>query len=274
MRRRYLTAARLRELAVSLSARDYAVIRELAALRFLSGSQAARLCFAGSEHRTDAIRAARRALLRLNRLEVVDRLPRAIGGEKPGSASFVYCLAPAGQRLAAQCGWLPDRRTRRVLLPGRLFVTHALAVAELHTRLVEGARAGRIELLERAAEPACWRQFSGVTIKPDSYLRLGVGDFEDSYFIEVDQGTEGSRAIDRQLECYLAYHATAREQAERGVFPKVLWLASDTDRAEVLADLIGRQPHPAGELFAVAEFDQALNVVSEKPQSGVLENTL
>jgi hypothetical protein len=148
-----------------------------------------------------------------------------------------------------------------------LFVRHALAVAELHTVLVENDRSRRIELLELSAEPSCWRRYDGLggqrlTLKPDSYVRLGAGDYEDSFFIEVDRGTEGSRAIERQLNQYTAYFASGREQAERGVFPRVLWLAPDNERAGVIEGCVFALPRPGRELFQVARFDQSVGAVS------------
>lgn len=257
MSRRYLTTRRIQELSARLSERDWAVIAEVAALRFVSAAQLARLCFVG-----DA-RTARRALLRLTRLEVVERLPRPVGGVRAGSAGFVYCLGPSGQRLAAERGWLATRRTRRGALPGQLFVRHALAVAELHTRLVEAAEQGRFELLERAAEPACWRQATGASLKPDSFVRLGIDEFEDSYFIEVDRGTEGSRAIERQLGSYLTYHRSGEEQAKRGVFPKTLWLTTDQRRAEAIEALISQLAPADQALFEVTLFNNTPSVFTD-----------
>lgn len=192
MSRRYLTTARLRKLESHLGKRDLAVIRELATPRFLRGEQVARLCFTAPDQATANLRSARRALQRLVLLGVVERLPRRIGGNKSGSGSFVCHLNAAGQRIAMHRGWLPQGRSRRPSLPGRLFVDHALDVAELHARLVESARTGSVELLERAGEPACWRSYPGGQLKPDSYFRLGTGEYEDSFFIEVDRGTEAA----------------------------------------------------------------------------------
>lgn len=262
MTKPYLTDARLRALAARLSDRDYDVLKEVASLRFVSGSQLARLCFARLDEPTTDIRAARRALLRLTRLDVLDRLPRRVGGVRSGSAGFVYHLSPAGQRLGIQRGWLPKRRVRQPLLPSRLFLAHSLAIAELHARLADGGRAGHFELLERAAEPDCWRSYGGVVLKPDSYVRLGIGEFEDSYFIEVDRGTEGSRAIERQLERYLAYQRSGREQETRGVFPKVLWLATEQARVGAIVGLVDRLPEVDHELFAVAHFDAAIGQIA------------
>jgi hypothetical protein len=268
MRGRYLTAAGLRDLAAQMSERDITILRRVSDLRFVSGGQLARLHFAGDSDPAANARAARRALLRLTRLDCLERLPRRVGGVRAGSAGFVYRLGLAGQRLAEDRGWQPKRRGRRSQIPGTLFLSHALQVAELHTLLTESDRSGRLELLELSAEPACWRSYGGAhtqraeTLKPDSYVRLGAGEYEDSYFIEVDRGTEGSRALEGQLKRYLAYQASGIEQAERGVFPRTLWLAPDAGRADAIRGCIARLPSPAQELFAVTPFSALLNVLT------------
>jgi hypothetical protein len=156
-----------------------------------------------------------------------------------------------------------------------LFVRHALAVAELHTVLVENDRSRSIELLELSAEPSCWRRYDGLggqrlTLKPDSYVRLGAGNYEDSFFIEVDRGTEGSRAIERQLDQYVVYFASGREQAQHGVFPKVFWLAPDDGRASVIEGCVFGLPRSSRELFEVARFDEALDAMSGVYRTGNL----
>lgn len=268
---RYLTTAAVRELAACLTARDLAVLKQVSDLRFVSGSQLARLCFTGNNDPSANARTARHALLRLTRLGVLTRLPRPIGGVRAGSAGYVYRLGLAGQRLAVARGWQPERRGRRSLTPGSLFLRHSLAVAELHTLLTEADRSRRVELLALTAEPSCWRSFDSLsgqaTLKPDSYVRLGVGDYEDSYFIEVDRGTEGSRAIERQLSAYAAYHTSGREQAERGVFPKTLWLTPTAERVKVIEGCVQRLPTATRELFQVARFDQALTVITNTKNS-------
>jgi Replication-relaxation len=254
----YVTGKVAQSIDAQLGERDLAVLGSILALRFASGDQLTRMHFADG-----SARAARRALLRLVRLDVLIRLPRTVGGVRAGSAGFIYQLGISGQRIALQRGWLPERR-RTSGVPGNLFVSHALQVAELHTQLVEMERQGRIELLEAQAEPACWRRHGQHSIlKPDSYLRLGVGDFEDSYFIEVDMGTEGGRAIETKLKQYADYAATGLEQAERGVFPKVLWTAPDISRVKVIEDRVKRLPRSARELFAVELFTDAVAVMAD-----------
>lgn len=268
MSRRYVTQAALRELEAKLTKRDLAVLKYVSDLRFISGPQLTRLCFTDDDDLAANARAARRALLRLVRFGALARLPRPVGGVRSGSAGFVYHLGLGGQRLAVARDWQPERRRRRSLIPGTLFVRHALQVAELHVRLIEADRSGRFELLELTAEPACWRSWGGFagqrqTLRPDSFVRLGLGPYEDSYFIEVDQGTEGSRALERQLRLYAAYYLSGAEQQERGVFPRVLWLAPDERRVEAIKDGARRMAANAQVLFDVTCFAQAIAVMRQ-----------
>jgi hypothetical protein len=264
--RRYLSAATHREQVAQLVERDLDVIKRVSDLRFVTGSQLTRLCFADSDDLAANGRAARRALLRLVLLGLLQRLPRQVGGVRSGSAGFVYHLGLSGQRLTVERGWQPERRRRRSLTPGTLFVRHALQVSELHTLLIEADRSRRFELLELACEPHCWRSFRGVsgqaqTLKPDSFVRLGLGAYEDSYFIEVDMGTEGSRALERQLQLYVAYALSGHEQAERGVLPLTLWLASDGKRVAAIEDSVASLPRADRELFRVARFEDAVTIM-------------
>jgi hypothetical protein len=110
-------------------------------------------------------------------------------------------------------------------------------------------------------------------LRPDSYVRLGLGPYEDSYFIEVDRGTEGSRAIFGQLERYAAYYHSGHEQAEHGVFPKVLWLTTGDERAAVIAASIGGLPRSLQGLFVVAPFADAPELLLSDTESTSLTRT-
>ncbi len=264
---RYLTASGLKELSAQLGERDAEVLHAVSGLRFMSGDQLTRLLFTSAVDPAANARAARRALLRLTELGLLDRLERRVGGTRRGSAGFVYVLSPWGQRLAVSRGWLPERRRRRSLVHGTLFVRHALAIAELHVRLVESDRAKRFELLELTAEPNSWRSyvvFGGqrLRLKPDCFVRIASGSWEDSFFVEVDRGTEGSTALERKLRQYLDYYRTGTEQAERGVFPKVLWLVPNARRVEALVDTAARLPADSWRLFQVVPFEAALDVIA------------
>jgi Replication-relaxation len=267
MTARYVTAAVMDKLDRQLTKRDHAVLRSVSELRFVTGSQLTRTHFGNNDDAVANARSARRALLRLTRLGLLERLPRQVGGARAGSAGFIYRLGLAGQRLAIGHSWQPKRRWRRSLVPGTLFLAHALQVAELHTQLAEADRSRRIELLELSAEPACWRSYGGIgaqgiVLKPDSYLRLGSGEFEFVYFIEVDMGTEGSRAVERQLQRYLDYEASGKEQNESGVFPKVLWLATTPERVGAIRACIERLPGGSCDLFQAELFTDTVRTVS------------
>jgi hypothetical protein len=251
-----------------LNPRDLATIERVSQLRFVSGDQLRRLHFASGSDIAAEARAARRGLLRLTKLDYLARLPRRVGGVRAGSAGFVYVLGLEGQHLAMAHGWQPRRRVRRSRAPGTLFLNHALAISELHTQLVEADRAGRVELLTLAAEPACWRSSGPIgrqrslTLKPDSFVRVGLGEFEFIYFVEVDRASEGSRALTTKLGVYLDYYDSGVEQAEHGVFPKVLWSVPDEDRAEVVRACIGSLPRARRELFAVSVFSRVMDAIA------------
>lgn len=267
MTRSYVSASALRDLLTQLTPRSLAVIRCVAELRFVSGSQLSRMF--GDEQLSGAsrARASRRALNRLAALDCLVALPRRIGGGRSGSSDSVYRLGLAGQRIAIHYGWLSARRTRRSAVPGSLFIDHAVAVAEVHTQLVEADRGERLELLERIAEPACWRSYAGIgnfassQLKPDSFVRFAAQDYEYSVFIEVDMGTEGSRTIQRKLGSYVGYHRLGIEQERYGVFPKVQWLTTTASRVDFLEAEIEQLPGSGRELFGVGLVDEAIEAI-------------
>lgn len=252
-----LRAQMLAALAASLTPTDYAIVDSLARVRVATGQQLVRLHFA---ERPSAERQARRVLGRLVEHRVLCRLTRRIGGLRAGSSGYVYALDIAGQRLSG------GGRNRRPWTPGTAFLAHALQVTELYVGLTEAARIGRVELLSFEAEPTCWRDFSGpgarLTLKPDAHICLGVGRFEDRWFIEVDRGTEGTTTLGRKADLYRRYWQSGREQARHPAFPKVLWIVPDEARKTVLVDVLIHQPSDAWPLFQVVLQTQALAVLS------------
>ena len=257
MSRQRISAARLAWLAGGLSETDWAVLNTLARLRVATGGQLTRLHFA---KRPNAARQARRVLAALTSDRLVCRLERTIGGIRAGSASYVYALDVAGQRLVG----LPARRPRT---PGTAFLAHALAVAELYVGLRDAEQAGALELLDYLAEPACWRDFAGpggarLICKPDASSVIGLGEFSDRWFLEVDRATEGRAALQRQASVYVRYWQSGREQAAHGVFPRVLWIVPHEARKAVLVDVLARLPSEVWPLFQVVTEDAALRVLS------------
>ena len=268
-----LTPARLLELDARLTEREREIAATVDRLRLVSGRQLERLFFDGSGARQSNARLARKTLSRLVSIGVLRRLQRRVGGVRAGSAAFVYETGPAGQRLLAYWQGEGIARTRGAHEPGGPFVAHTLAVAEVYVRLREAARISKLELVSFAAEPDCWREFVGpvgqrVTLKPDIHLRLGLDEFEDSWFVEVDRATESSTVIRRQCEAYLAYYRSGREQASSGVFPRVLWIVPHEKRAQLVAQVIDALPPDAHRLFGVAAEEEAFAVLVGRKSGG------
>jgi hypothetical protein len=240
------------------------VLLSLADCRLLTTGQLQRLHFADHATEGAASRICRRVLARLQRLGVVEHLERRIGGVRAGSASYVWRLGPVGERLLRQDEGAPRGRHKQ---PGLRFVDHLLAVAECRVQLIEADRRGDLELLAYEHEPACWRGFLGAyggaeTLKPDLYAVTANAEYEDSWFIELDRGTESLPTLLKKCAQYARYQRTGREQADHGVFPAVLWVVPDDRRAGALATAIRRRFGDGTELFRVTTTDCFLPTVT------------
>lgn len=239
-----------------LGARDLSIVQTLSRVRVASAQQLERIHFFSSSALSNA-RSSRATLSRLAHWRVLARLDRRVGGVRSGSAGYVYSLDVVGQRLleAAEAG--RSGRLRRPWTPSAPFLDHALGVTELYVRLLETEREGQLQVLAFEAEPRSWRAFDGpggetVVLKPDAFVRLGVGEFEEHVFVEVDRGTESTRALGVKCDRYRAYWASGREQRAHDVFPRVLWLVPDARRYEQVVDVAASQPADAWQLFKVA----------------------
>ena len=79
-----------------------------------------------------------------------------------------------------------------------------------------------------------------LVLKPDAFVRLGVGDLEENNFLEVDRSTESPTVLKRKALTYVAYWQSGEEQVRRGVFPRVLWLVPDERRKQQLLNVLSR----------------------------------
>jgi hypothetical protein len=244
-----VTAKRLNQVRGVLSDRDWQIISTLARVRVASGAQLELLHFNDVTRRR-----AQQRLAVLVRNRVLARLPRVIGGVRSGSAGHVYTLDVGGQRLAdLESGRRPGR-PRGV---GTAFLAHALTVTDVHVGLIMAERSGQLRVVRFVGEPGSWRSFHGAggartMLKPDAHVVLDMGGFEDHWFIEVDMSTEVPSTLTRKCDVYRAYWQSGREQARRDVFPRVLWLVPDRQRAAVMTKVISRQPANVRSLFAVS----------------------
>lgn len=257
-------ARQLLRLRAALSDRDLGVLRSLEACRYLSAGQLQRWHFpVGSAHQSSgsAARIARRVLARLEGQRLLVRLGRRIGGVRAGSSGYVYGLGGLGQRVLASGG-----TRRRPAEPSLTFLEHTLAVGEVLVGLVEAARGGQLELLDYETEPDCWRRYLAAggareTLKPDLAVVLGVGAYEQHWFIEVDRGTAHLPTLLRKCQQYERYYRSGQEQQARGLFPRIAWLTTPA-REGALADLIAADAGLPDWLFVVADFGAARSVLA------------
>lgn len=230
----------------ALTIRDRAILDTLGRVRVATSAQLARLHFDGSSDR-----AVQRCLTRLSRGGYVVRLSRRVGGVVPGSAPWTYALGTVGQRLVGVAGPFGGR-ARRPLLPSPTTLRHALMVTEVYVTAVEVARTSGLVLGRFLAEPECWRRLpDGGWLKPDADLCLRSSKFEDHFYVEADTGSEGVAALTRKIATYRAHYQTGVEQAERGVYPRVLFVVLDTRREAWLRMLLARQSVEARALCAL-----------------------
>jgi hypothetical protein len=133
-------------------------------------------------------------------------------------------------------------------------------------RLHEATGRGELDLIALQAEPACWRVFTGpartrVTVKPDLYVNLGAGDYEDRWFIEVDLATEARGTLQSKAKRYVSH---LRSGAEGRVYPRVLWVVPDDHRLERLQDALGALPVEYQRLFSYITFDHAVGFLARE----------
>jgi hypothetical protein len=260
------TASRLVRLDASLTTRDRAVLTSLAELRLASTRQLERLHFTASTPMANA-RACRRLLARLAGEGLVSPLSRRVGGVRAGSAGYVWSLGTAGQRLVTKSGPAGGGTIRRPWTPSLPFVAHRLAITELAVRLHEAERRGALELVSFVAEPDCWRRYTGphgasANLKPDACVVMGDGQYEDTWFVEVDMGTESPQVIIRKRDAYLAYFRSGREQKTTGVFPWVIFLVPEEHRRRSLERALGSPRPGEPDMFVVALTEDAIGVLA------------
>ena len=247
-----------------LSDRDLDLLKTIARFRIMSGAQLREMFWPEGTAETKA-RLARRTLARLAKRDLLVALPRRVGGVRAGSAGLTFALGVQGHRLLKAPG-----RARPPHAPGQYHLQHTLAVADLYVSLVQAARWGLTELLAFDTEPGCWREYPGTygaieVLKPDAHVRLAGGEFEDSWFIELDMGTQASITVARKAERYVDCFRAGGLQQTEGVFPRTLWIAPDASRAEIIEAALARVPE-ATDLFAVTTSTEACAVLTAGAQ--------
>jgi hypothetical protein len=238
----------------------WTLLAEVDRLNVASGSQLRRLYFQPSP---TGQRMARLQLKRLVDSRILSRLGRTVGGVRAGSEGWTYSVDVAGKRL------LHPGRSRQwsPWTPGSHHLRHAVAVSELYVELRGLESEGCTELLRFDAEPISWRFFSGAggerqALKPDAFVVVASEMFEDSWFVEIDRGTESTTVIEQKAKAYLRYWQSGREQANHGVFPTVLFVVPNDSRKQQIVDVLARTPPSGWHLFQVVTSDHAARAMS------------
>lgn len=279
MPRRRVSQRGLLAIADSLSDRDWQVLKSVAAHRFLTVDQIRRFHFADLSPASSS-RLAQKALQRLRRDRLLGTLDRRIGGVGFGSSSLVHYIDVVGHRLLQR-----DEPTirRHVKEPTEVFLRHTLAIADTRLRLIEADRRNELELVVCELEPTCWRSYLGlggtkVWVKPDLYIETTTqrgSDEVDSFFIEVDLGTESTPRLIKKCHTYRAYERTGLEQRDPETddseheFPGVIWslthrnMATAERRRRALWEAITQDRALAPSLFHVISPEALIHLIQK-----------
>lgn len=250
-----------------LTDRDMAILRSVFEHRFLTTRQICQLHFQAHASYGSAIRACTRVLGRLRDHKLIHKLARPVGGMGGGSASFIWAIDAAGDRLLKSELAPEEVKRGRAFEPTPLFLAHTLAIADTRLTLEALGRSEQLELVQVSTEPHNWRPFvaksgQAQTLKPDLFAVTATADFEDHWFIEIDRGTESIPTLIRKCEYYQRYHATGIEQDTHGVFPKVLWLVPTATRRERFSQALATHKRLDPNLFYVAAPEELSRIVT------------
>ncbi|WP_349902148.1 replication-relaxation family protein [Parafrigoribacterium humi] len=247
--------------------RDMEILRLIREHRFLTTKQIQRLLFWDHASPGAAIRACIRVMTRLELRALIFKLSRQIGGIHAGSGSYIWGIDDAGDRLLRAEKTTKNTKRQRTFDPSALFLAHTLAVAETRVMLEEAAHRSDLELVTVTTEPTNWRTFVGrggtaQILKPDLHAVTAVGEYEDHWFIEIDNGTESLPTVIGKCKIYQRYFESGREQTDAGVFPKVVWLMVEARRREHLMAAIKADKLLDERLFCAVAPGKFIDLVS------------
>ena len=224
--------------------RDRQIVLSVARFQQLTAGHVRAIHFEGHASNTPVDRALKR-LVEGRYLARIER--RMIGGTGAGSGQYVYQLGRNGWTLAGREGkyW-----------PFRAVNYHTLAIADTYVEMLRWQQLGRIIVLGFHTEPDSWRKAGGEDLRPDLYVQIAdrLNGRELSLWVEVDLGTERLSVIRHKLASYWRAYQHAGDSME--IFPQVLFLAPDDDRAKHLRWTIEQGDQEAQELFMVSTVDQ------------------
>lgn len=244
--------------------RDREVLERVGEHRYLTTNQVQRFVFTDHSSDESAARTTRHVLHRLSKLALLRSLQQRIGGYRAGSSARVWQLSPAGARLLHD-----DGVNHRVHEPSPRFLSHCLAVADVHLGIRDLTRLDHVRDVSVETEPTTWRRYAGTGgelrwLQPDIGAVVTTSDYTDRWLLEVDLGTESLPTLLRKCGQYEAYRATGIEQDQHGAFPLVIWTFTKPERAERLQDAIARSPRLTPQLYRFATVESFTTVAQER----------
>lgn len=269
-----LTRIQLEKLEECLSARDLSVLQALRKYRFLTSDQVGRLYFTNCSTKTSRTRNQNLLLKRLSDHGLIRPLARRIGGYQGGSSVQIWYLTEAGYRLLT-LNTPGEHKRKRFTEPSPMFLEHTLSIAECVVQLTTICRNSHDLVLEVVdTEPSCWRKYKSdgriCYLKPDIFVVTSYEKYEDSWFIEIDLGTESSSQIIEKCNAYLEYFYTGIEQKETGVFPIVAWVVKDYARKEKIKQYIRDNIKGQPKMFLVITPDELEKMIRQYIGNGEL----
>lgn len=179
-----------------------------------------------------------RANVRLLKLTANGFLRRYFLGTFKGGSKALYTLSPKGA-LAAEVENRPVIRPKEVLLVGDPFVSHQLAINDVHI-------AARFASFE-ACKTVRFRSFSEpltkvISLIPDGYLEFETPLGVRAAFLEVDCGTETLKVWAKKISLYLqlAISGTFKKIFQQEQF-RVLVAVSSERRLQSIRKTIAKQ---------------------------------
>jgi len=217
-------ARELAELAQDSPGRIGRTLTRLLSLRLIEGD------LPGSR----AIPAWRRYILTFTGL----RLLAAGAGLAPGTY-LRYTGSSAAAREPRPAGSRGRQRGRYLAWMAR-YAEHTAGMQALYLQFVRAARerGGAHALDEWRGEWACARRFAHdgawQLLRPDAMGRYRAGPETLSFFVELDRGTYGARALGAKLEAYSAYRASGAWAQGSLTFPTVLVVTTGEGRLRTI----------------------------------------
>ncbi len=225
-----------------LQRRDRYLLGELGVMRIADREQAKVVARFGSTTRANA------RLLALTRAGLLNRF---FVGSVGAGRKAIYTLSPKGAALL-NIEHRGLQRKQGQLLVGDLFVEHQAAINGVYLTI----KYRPIPIPD--IRYLCWRNFyeplsESVPLVPDGYFELGTPVGSRATFLEIDRGTETSRAWEQKTGSYL-YLALSGEFSRLFSRPqfRVLVIAKSDRRLGNIRRVIARQ---TDKIFYLASFD-------------------